>query len=448
MTATTIDWNEAFEETVAHLRALVQIDTSNPPGRERPAAEYLAGVLQQAGLEPLVLEAAPMRANLVARLRGTGEEAPLILMSHLDVVPAESDMWAHPPFSAAVADGYIWGRGTVDTKNLTAIELVVLLLLQRHGVPLKRDVILLASADEEEHGACGVAWLAVNHPDLIRAEYAINEGGGNSLELRGQSYFTCQTAEKGVCNLRLRATGEAGHGALPHEENAVVTLAEAILKLGRTALPLHLTSTTRRFIEGLARGQGRETSNLVRGLLDPAASSFLLRQLPISHSWARMLHGMLHNTATPTILQAGQRINVIPSVAEARVDGRILPDQHPEQFLREVSEVVGPAVDVHVEEYAPPLEAGPDTPLYRVIESVLREAEPASILLPMMSCGATDAKHLAALGVTTYGFCPMRDEGTVSPMLLAHAHNERVSLQNVRFGLQTLYEVVRRFCAG
>jgi acetylornithine deacetylase/succinyl-diaminopimelate desuccinylase-like protein len=441
-----INWDQAFEETVAHLRALVQTDTTNPPGRERPAADYLAGALLKEGVDSVVLESAPTRGNLVARLRGTGEEAPLVLLSHLDVVPAEADKWAHPPFSATIADGYIWGRGTVDTKNLTAIELVIFLLLHRQQVPLKRDVILVATADEEEHGSYGLAWLTANHPDLIQAEYAINEGGGNSLELRGRTYYTCQTGEKGVCNLHMQATGEAGHGALPHEENAVVSLAGAILKLGRTALPLHLTATTQRFIEGLARGQGHETADLVRGLLDPAASSFLLRQLPINQTWARMLHGMLHNTATPTILRAGQRINVIPSVAEARVDGRILPGQHPEQFLREVAEVVGPAIDIQVEEYAPPLEAGPDTPLYDTIETVLREIDPQTILLPMMACGATDAKHLAPLGITTYGFCPMRDEGSISPMLLAHAHNERVSLANVRFGLQTLYEVVWRFC--
>ncbi len=443
-----INWDQAFDETVAHLRALVQIDTTNPPGQERPAAEYMASVLQREGLEPVVLESAPERGNLIVRLRGSGEKAPLMLLSHLDVVPAEADKWRYPPFSAAVAEGYIWGRGTVDTKNLTALELMVLLLLHREGIPLKRDLILVACADEEEQGDRGLAWLVVNHPDLIRAEYAINEGGGVSLDLRGQSYFTCQTAEKGVCSLRLRASGEAGHGALPHDENAVVMLAEAVAKLGSTPLPVHLTTTTRRFIERLARGQGQETATLVRGLLDPAASSFLLRQLPISHAWALMLHGMLHNTATPTVLQAGQKINVIPSTAEALVDGRILPGQHPEQFLREVADVVGPAVDIQVEEFAPPLEADPDSPLYRTIDDTLQDLEPESILLPLMVCGATDAKHLAPLEITTYGFCPMRDEGAVSPLQLAHAHNERISLENVRFGLRVLYEVVRRFCAS
>lgn len=442
-----INWDQAFEETVAHLRALVQIDTTNPPGREQPAAEYLAGVLQREGLEPVVLESAPERANLVVRLRGTSEAPPLLLLSHLDVVPAEADKWHHAPFAAEIAEGYIWGRGTVDTKNLTATELMILLLLHRHKVPLKRDIIMVACADEEEHGGKGLAWLSVNHPELIRAQYAINEGGGQSLDLRGQTYFTCQTAEKGVCWLRLQAHGEPGHGSLPHEENAVVSLAEAVVKLGRTPLPVHLTTTTQRFVEGLARGQGKETAALVRGLMDPAASSFLLRQLPINQSWARMLHGMLHNTATPTILQAGHKINVIPSTAEAMVDGRVLPGQHPEQFLREVSNVVGPNVDVHVEEYAPPLEAGPDTDLYRTIEETLCDLEPQAILLPMMSCGATDAKHLAPLGIITYGFCPMRDEGSISPMQLAHAHNERISLDNVRFGLRTLYEVVTRVCA-
>ncbi len=441
-----IDWDRTFQETVDHLAALVRIDTTNPPGREKPAAEYLAQVLQQEGLEPLVLEAAPNRANLVVRLRGSGEKPPLMLLSHLDVVPAEPEMWRYPPFSAITSEGYMWGRGTVDTKNLTAMELVTLLTLHRNRVPLRRDVIMVASADEETHGGTGLAWLVVNHPELVSAEYCINEGGGVSLELRGQNYFTCQTAEKGICWLRLRARGQPGHGALPHDDNAVVTLAEALVKLGHTPLPVHLTATTERFIDGLARGQGRETSTLVRGLLDPAASSFLLRQLPISTSWARTIHGMLHNTATPTMLQAGQKVNVIPSFAEAQVDGRLLPGQDPEQLLREITEVMGPQIDVQVDEYAPPLEAGPDTPLYNTIEQVLHEVEASSILLPMMVCGATDAKHLEPLKVITYGFCPMRDEGPISPMLLAHSHNERISLENLRFGLGVFYEVVRRFC--
>jgi acetylornithine deacetylase/succinyl-diaminopimelate desuccinylase-like protein len=443
-----INWDQAFQEALEHLRALVQIDTTNPPGREKPAAEYIAGVLRREGLEPLVLESGPERANLVMRLRGNGEAGPLLLLSHLDVVPAEAEMWRFPPFSATVADGCVWGRGTVDDKNLTTTELMVLLLLHRQGIPLRRDIVMVACADEEESGASGLGWLIENHSDLIQAEYAINEGGGYGFELRGQPYFTCQTAEKGVCWLRLRASGEAGHGALPHTDNAVVLLSEAVSKLGRTPLPVHLTPTAERFIDGLARGQGQDTAVLVRGLLDPAASSFLLRQLPVSLTWARMLHGMLHNTATPTMLRAGQKVNVIPSSAEALVDGRIVPGQHPEQFLREVVEVVGPAIDVQVEEFAPPLEAEPKGPLYETIEQVLGEIEPEAILLPLMVCGATDAKHLEPLGITTYGFCPMRDEGTISPLQLAHSHNERISLENLRFGLQVLYEVVKRFCTG
>jgi acetylornithine deacetylase/succinyl-diaminopimelate desuccinylase-like protein len=442
-----INWEQAFQETIEHLQALVRIDTTNPPGREKPAAEYLAKVLRQEGLDALVLESDSDRANLVVRLRGSGEKGALMLLSHIDVVPAETDKWRHPPFSAAIVDDYIWGRGTVDTKNLTAIELMTILLLHRQGIPLKRDIIMVACADEEEGGAFGLNWLIEKHPDLLQAEYALNEGGGYGFELRGQTYFTCQTAEKGVCWLRLRARGEAGHGSLPHPENAVIQLSEAVTKLGRTPLPVHLTPSAERFIEGLAQGQGQETSVLVRGLLDPAASSFLLRQLPISPTWARMLHGMLHNTATPTVLRAGLKVNVIPSAADALVDGRILPGQHPEQFLREVAEVIGPAIDIRVDQYAPPLEADPDSPLYQTIEDVMKQFEPKSILLPLMVCGATDAKHLAPLGITTYGFCPMREEGHLSPLQLAHNHNERISLDNLRFGLESFYEVVRRFCS-
>ncbi|MBN1485248.1 MAG: M20/M25/M40 family metallo-hydrolase [Chloroflexia bacterium] len=443
-----IHWEQAFDEIVEHLQALVRLDTTNPPGQERPAAEYLAQVLRREGLEPLILESAPGRANLVVHLRGTGQERPLLLLSHLDVVPAEPDKWRYPPFSATVSEGYIWGRGTMDAKNLTAIELMTLLLLKRQGLPLKRDIVMVACADEEEGSRYGLRWLIENHADLLEAAFAINEGGGYGFDLRGQPYFTCQTAEKGICWLRMDASGLSGQAAVPIEENAVVILAEAISRLGRTALPLHLTPTAERFIEGLARGQGAETAILVRGLLDPAASSFLLRQLPLSPTWLRLLHGMLHNTVTPTVLQAGREIQIIPSRATARLDGRLLPGQHPEQFLREVTDIVGPAIDVQVEEYVPPLESDLDSPLYRTIEAVIAEVEPQSILLPMMLCGSTDAKYLDVLNISSYGFCPMRDEGPVSPMQLAHAHNERITLDNLRFGLEVLYRVVRRFCAA
>ena len=234
-----IDWPAAAAETIRHLQALLRLDTTNPPGRELIAAEYLAAVLQGEGIEPRVFESTPGRASVIARLRGSGEAPPLLLYSHTDVVPAEPAYWTHPPFAGEIADGYVWGRGAVDMKNTVAQQLMVLLTLKRQGAPLRRDVIFAATADEEVGGrnGFGMSWLVLHHPDLLRAEFALSEVGGYNIEFAGRRVYLIQVAEKGVCWVKVRAHGRPGHAAQPHGDNAVLHLARGLTQLAADGLP-------------------------------------------------------------------------------------------------------------------------------------------------------------------------------------------------------------------
>jgi acetylornithine deacetylase/succinyl-diaminopimelate desuccinylase-like protein len=446
---TEFEWTSLHDEAVRHLQNLVRINTTNPPGNETEAARYLEGMLRAEGYEPVILESAPGRGNLVARFKGDGTFPPLLLFSHTDVVPVEAEHWTRPPFSGDLADGCVWGRGTLDMKSMVAMELMTMLLLARHKVPLRRDVIVAATADEEAEGKYGLGWLVREYPDLIRAEWGFSEFGGYSLPVDGHRVYPCQTAEKGVCWLKLRARGKPGHAALPHGDNAVAHLAHALDRLTRRRLPLHITPTAARYVQGMSAVMGGAPGLALRALLnrfthERALDWLMAREL----EHARALVGMFHNTATPTQLSAGQAPNVIPSTAEAVLDGRLLPGFDRSSFLAELAPLLGPDIEVQVMEYGAPLETPVDTPLFQAMAAGLGRHDPAAIVLPYMLSGATDAKFAAQLGIKSYGFSPLKLEVGEPFGELIHGHDERVPVRALAFGVQVLYEVVRDFCSG
>src|SRR5579883_254730 len=240
-----IDWQAVDEEVILHLRNMLRLDTRNPPGNEILAATYLRDVLEREGFECVIVGPSPERASLITRLRGDGSEPPLLLMSHTDVVAVEPEKWSHPPFAAEIADGFLYGRGALDMKNMVIMELMAMLLLKRSGVPLKRDVIYMAEADEETGGHQGAEWVVDHYPELIRAEYGLNEGGGAGMEINGRVYYTVSTAEKGSARFKIRTTGDPGHGSIPHENNAIVKLAELLGKVRGNQPPVRFTATFR-----------------------------------------------------------------------------------------------------------------------------------------------------------------------------------------------------------
>jgi acetylornithine deacetylase/succinyl-diaminopimelate desuccinylase-like protein len=442
----TTNFNQLRDETTRYLQELIRIDTTNPPGNETRAAEYLAAIFKREGIEPTILESAPGRGNIVARLKGDGRAAPLLLMVHLDVVTAEPEHWSHPPFGGEIDDGYIWGRGALDTKELAVMELVAMLQLKREGKPLARDIIFMANADEEAGGKLGAGWMVKEHPDLIRAEYAINEGGGFGFDILGHRFYTVQTGEKGTARFTLRARGKPGHGSQPHRDNAVLKLADAITKIGAADLPMHVTPTVKQFIEAVAAKLGKPIDLALRALLDLKKHRTTMEHLPLDEGMRAMLYAMLHNTVTPTILKAGSKINVIPSIAEAQCDARLIPGQTSDTLRRELDPIIGNAVEIEFNDYAIGRESDHKTPLFETIARVMARYEPRSTVLPYLVVGATDARHVGKLGTHVYGFSPMFMP--TSELGRVHGHDERIAIDNLMFGTRVLYDVVREFCAN
>jgi acetylornithine deacetylase/succinyl-diaminopimelate desuccinylase-like protein len=447
--STTVDWPAARAEALAILKDLIRIDTTNPPGNERPAADLCARILAGAGLEPTIVESAPGRASVVARLHGRGVKPPLLLSAHLDVVPAEPERWTHPPFAAVEADGFVWGRGALDMKNMAAMSLETIVLLARHRVPLDRDVIFAGVADEEAGSRHGSLFLVERHPELVRAEFVLTEVGGHTLHVGGERIYPIQVSEKGICWFELTAEGEPGHGSMPSPKNAVVRLARAVQALGSTRLPLHPTPVVEAFVDALAKHSPFPQGWILPLLLSPTLSSpivdLVAKADPAS---ARGLDAMLRNTATPTALAAGRKVNVIPSSATATIDGRTIPGQSRDAFLREVLEAIGDDLGVRVIESHDGTVFDSKTALFETIAAVLGAADPGSATVPYMVPGFTDAFAYAKLGAICYGFAPLRMPPGVPFTKLFHGHDERISVEGFGWGLEVLHEVVRRFSAA
>ncbi|MBN2145789.1 MAG: M20/M25/M40 family metallo-hydrolase [Anaerolineales bacterium] len=448
--STEIDWGSNIVEMVDHLSRLIQADTSNPPGNEEPAVRVVKEILEGEGMTSQdfqILESAPGRVNLVARLRGDGSQRPLLLSGHLDVVPVEREHWTRDPFGGEVVDGVVWGRGALDMKGFTTMYLQAFLLARRMGLPLKRDLIFAAIADEEAGFEHGSRFLVDKHRELIDAEFGLTEAGGFSFHMGKFRLCPIQTAEKGICWLRMTASGQPGHGSMPHANNAVYYLAQAIERLRRAGhLPVHITPTFHRFVEGIAGQIGFPAGMLVGLLRSPLVLRLLLRQAP--PQLKPLLVAMVSNTFTPSILKAGMKTNVIPSTAEAAIDCRTLPGQTPEDVLREMYAITGRKVTLEPVYVQAGSEFSADTPLYRLLERHTRAMDPQAIVVPFMMVGATDAKEYQRAGITMYGFTPGMLPAELPLMKMAHGHDERIPISFFESGMPVLWNVVREFCAG
>ncbi len=434
-----IDFVRLKDDAERLLRALIRFDTSNPPGNETPAARFIAVELASAGYDPVVLESAPGRGNVIARFEGTGALKPLLLFGHLDVVPTEPERWTHPPFGADIADGFVWGRGALDMKHVVASQLATMLALARSDVALKRDVIFAATADEEAGGAQGVVWLRDNHLDLIDAEYGLTEFGGFSLDVAGRRFYMCQTGEKGFAWLRIRAQGRPGHGSMPHGDSAVLKLCFAMARLGAHRPPLRVCETSRAMVEGMAHVQPA-----LGALLDPSTCDRVLEKLPAEQSL--LFNAILHDTYTVTGLNAGYKHNVIPGHADASVDCRMLPGRTTRDVIAEVQDVIGAGFDIEVVLDSAATKSPLDTPLYRSMVEHLAWYDPDGVVVPMLLVGGTDGRHLAPLGLTYYGYSPVRLPVEMKFMQLVHGHDERIPLHAYREGVEVFARTVIDFC--
>ncbi len=436
-----ISWDSVRDEVTSHLQQLIRFNTVNPPGNEIQAANYLKEIVEREGIEAQILESAPGRGNFVARIPGTGNGRPIMLMAHSDVVSVEPEKWTHPPFSGDIVNGQIWGRGAVDTKDLVACELMVMLLVKRSGLTLDRDLIMATFADEEAGGRYGAGWMWENHRDLIDAEVAINEGGGLAIAVGGKRFYLCQTGEKGGARMRLIGRGAPGHASVPLFDTAMLRAARAVTKLTEHTFPTIMTDTVRQMLTAMGDSLGESTSNQFQSILaNPSWDA--LSQLPIGQDELRSLYATTRNTAVPTIIHGGHRINVIPSEVIVDVDGRVLPGQDPEKFVQEVRDLVGKDVDVESMRGSTGLEADPKSELFEAISNTISDLDPGATVVPYLVSGGTDAKSIP--GVKVYGFMPTRDHPEESG--LAHSHDERISISNLEFGTRTLFEIVSDYC--
>lgn len=441
-----VDWGVAGEEATIRLQEMIRFDTTNPPGNELPLVRYLANRLEEEGLDPKILGSGEGRGNLVVRLKGDGSERPVLLLSHLDVVPSEPEKWTYPPFSGEVVEGCVWGRGAIDSKLTGAVGLQVLLLFKRLGLHLKRDLVLVAASDEEQGGVKGVEWLIEHYPEVFDAEYGINEGGGFSILIDGHPFYTCQVAEKGSASLNLIGHGQPGHSSVPHNQNPIFCLARALQALGEHKMPHRVPNSVHAFFNEAARVQSRkEVGALLQRFLDSKFQNEVLDQIPVNDATRLMFDAMVRNTCAPTILEAGLKRNVIPSDATAQLSGRPLPGVSEASFLKEVREIVGEGVDFEMEgPFRPGVEFLHETPFFQAIRASMQRLAPEGIVVPFMQTGGSDARFLVNRDITVYGFIPMRYENGMDFFELCHGHNERVSKANIQFAVEVLFDIVCR----
>lgn len=466
--STTIDWATAHDTLVETLRELISIPSVNPPDPaaldgETRVATRIAEWLVEIGLAPEIVEPVPGRGSVHVRLRGdsTGGE-PLLLLSHLDVVPAPPERWSHPPFAAEIADGYVYGRGAVDMKTMVAMELGVVRLLVEEAVAagvdpavdpipgLRRDVLFTCTADEEAGGVVGAKWVAENRPAWLQAAGALNECGGVSVTVAGRRLYPIQVAEKGFAAYRIAVRGTWGHGSMPRADNAAVLAARIVERLAVPG-PVRVTPVMERFLEAAAAALPDAPARVLHGLAtgDAGRAEAALESV-CDPMYARALRALVRDTASPDVIHAGVKYNVIPGDAVVEVDCRVLPGTTEADMRAQLIERMGPELaavaDISLIVFGGPVEAPSSGPLYEILAATLIDHDPEAVPLPVMAPFATDAKHTSPLGVPTYGFSPLRLEPDERFLERFHGTDERVSLDALRFGLPVLYDVVRRFC--
>jgi acetylornithine deacetylase/succinyl-diaminopimelate desuccinylase-like protein len=476
--ATTMSDRE-LSELVELLRALIRIRTVNPPGDEILAARCLQQVLADDGIPATVVEPYPGRGSIVARVLGDGTGGePLLLLSHLDVVPAEPEGWSHDPFGGDLEDGYVWGRGALDMKGMAAMEVQVMRRLARAAtaagrdpatdpIPgLSRDVIFCSTADEEAGGWQGANWIVENHPEWVRAAGALNEAGGMTTPYGGIRFYPIQVAEKGLAVYKVVVKGRWGHGSVPTADNAAVLAADIITRVSEPG-PVRLTEPIRvslaRVIPHLTAHAAETVMELMPGAetgkagdrdiagpaADPARVEAVLREL-VDPILARTISAMIRNTVSVGTVRAGVKYNVIPGTATIELDCRMLPGTDEQamraELRRRIGEGLWSRIDVELVVTGPAAQAPLDDPLYRLLERVITEHDPGGVPLPFLAPFATDAKHLARIGVPTYGFSPFKTGSEDGLLALMHGDDERLSVEALGWGFPLLFDAVTRFC--
>jgi acetylornithine deacetylase/succinyl-diaminopimelate desuccinylase-like protein len=435
-----IAWPPYQDEVVKLMGEYLRIDTSNPPGNELAAAEFFHRLFDQAGILNTIFPYAPGRANIYAVIKGDGTLRPLLLLNHMDVVHADPASWRLPPFSGEILDGEMYGRGAQDMKDEGLLQAMAMLIAAREHLPLKRDLIFLATSDEEVNGT-GSAWMLANHPELVRnAEFLITEGGSNLITRGRGTIYEVGVAEKAPFWLRLTASGRGGHGSVPIADSAPNRLVKALARVVDWQPPIRLLPFVEQYFTVIARFEpgplAAQFRNIRKALQDPAFARSISRN--------EDLNFLLRDTVSLTVLQGGPQTNVIPDTAYAELDVRLLPGEDPKVFLAQLRTVLADdSIQItSAGRFKPPNSSSTDTSLYRLIEQVVHQYNPQAIVAPALGGGYTESQMYRPLGITCYGFNSL--EVTPEVDATQHAANERVPVEQLRRGVKIFYEVVAR----
>ena len=429
------------DRPVELLQRLLRFDTSNPPGNERECIEWVRGLLEALGCEVRIVAQEPERPNLIARIGGRGESPPLLLQGHVDVVAARGE-WRHGPFDGELDYGHVWGRGALDMKGGVAMMLAAFMRAKASGAQPPGDVILCLLADEEAGSALGAELLVREHPELFDGvRYSIGEFGGFTMDVAGRRFYPIMVAEKQVCWTRATLRGPAGHASMPVRGGAMGGLGKLLHALDRRRLPVHVTPVARAMVEAIAKDVPPSLALPLRGLLVPALSD---RLLDAFGERGRLFDPLLHNTASATIVQGGEKINVIPEIVSLELDCRLLPGYGPEQVFAELRALSGVELEFEVVRYDP-VAVEPDMTMFDTLAGALRELDPSAKPIPMLLPGVTDGRFFSRLGIQTYGFLPMQLPAGLPFMQLIHAPDERLPADAVEFGTRAIGRVLERF---
>ena len=433
-----------FEQPQKLLQTLIRFDTTNPPGNEAQCIHYLAGILEEAGIETKLVAKTENRPNLLARLEGNGSAPGLLLQGHVDVVTTADQQWTYPPFEGVEAEGYIWGRGAMDMKSGVVMMLCAMLRMKAEGLQPAGDITLCILSDEEAGGIQGAQFLVEEHPNLFQGiKYGLGEIGGFALYLGGRKFYPIQVAEKLQCQMRLTIRGAAGHaGFRGAEKGAMARLGQVLRDLDSERPPLHITPVTSMMISSMAEATNGSTSLILGQLRRRRAAEALFSS---TGDRLKMLEPLFRNTATPTIVRGGEKINVIPGEIALFLDGRMLPGFTPQMMVKEVQAIVGPGIEIEVLAHDPPAAGELDMSQFGLLAGILRELDPEGVPIPYMNPAVTDARHFARLGIQNYGFMPMNLPPDFDFLSTFHAADERIPVEAVAFGTEAIFMALQRY---
>ena len=438
-----IIWTDVGRDTARLLSRYIQIDTTNPPGNERKSADFLEGFLSSRCVQSTIYTPAPGRANLLAKLEGDGSEGPIMLLHHMDVVPANTERWAEEPFSGTLAYEHVTGRGAIDDKGLGAMQLMAFGLLKDSGVTLKRDVLMLAVSDEELGGKCGAQWMVKNHWPDIQCEFVWDEGGTGTLGIMGdRPVFAVSVAEKRGMIVQLMAKGAGGHGSFS-ANSPLNRMVSALNRLKSSQWPVQFDEVTKSFLRNVSETQSFPSSWLVRNASMPPFRSFMVKKL----ASIPVINAMLRDTVTVTSVQSGAGMNVAPDSASARLDVRLLPTTEKSEFLRKLKFVLGDD-SILIESAEPPPKIGSsamDSEFYETLARVIYRRVPQSIVTPIQTPAGTDSRFFRQKGAEAYGLLPA--VLTQADLDTMHGVDERISIANLELGTRIIYETLLELCA-